>query len=226
MTDDVRDRILGLLHAGSATVAGLAERLGLPGGVVSFHVKMLEQSGLVRAGNPRVERGVPVVRYVSTAAAAAPPLRAPAPLPGLTWTGTGRFPIPVWTVGGGPAAGRTGGATAAGRTGSATAAGQTGSGSAEATPEAQAGTGTARETAAEPPAEPATGIPAQIPGQFIPGPRLLDVRRIPMDDATFYEYATRLDALSREFAGRATPGAPAAEITIALHRPRTEAGGS
>jgi hypothetical protein len=45
------------------------------------------------------------------------------------------------------------------------------------------------------------------------------VRRVPLDDATFYEFAERLDALAREFAARATPGAPAAELTILLTRP-------
>lgn len=51
------------------------------------------------------------------------------------------------------------------------------------------------------------------------GPRLHDMRRVPMDDATFYEFAERLDALIREFAARATPGAPATELTILLTRP-------
>ena len=75
MTDDVRDRILGLLHAGPATVRWLAGVLGLPGGVVSYQLKRLEQDGLVRVGAFRTLRGVPTPAYVSTAAAV-PPKRA------------------------------------------------------------------------------------------------------------------------------------------------------
>jgi hypothetical protein len=44
-----------------------------------------------------------------------------------------------------------------------------------------------------------------------------------MDDATFYEFAERLDALAREFAARSTPGAPSTELTILLTRPTGDA---
>jgi hypothetical protein len=44
-----------------------------------------------------------------------------------------------------------------------------------------------------------------------------------MDDATLYEFAERLDALAREFAARATPGAPATELSILLTRPGGDA---
>ncbi|MEU4564216.1 helix-turn-helix domain-containing protein [Actinoplanes sp. NPDC023936] len=257
MTDDVRDRILGLLHAGPATVAGLSARLGLPGGVVSYHLKILEQGGLVRAGASRVVQGVAVPRYVSTAAAAAPPLRIPTPLPGLTWTGTGRFPVPVWTVGAGPGAD-----AAIGASGSAPAHSKIGaSGSAPPEPEMSApvvpagsppGSGSAPATPAGDSFDDAGTSAASVPRQagggqagggrpslaagteppylFAPeadvrtdlGPRLVEVRRVPLDDATFYEFATRLDALTREFAARATAGAPAAELAIALYRPTGE----
>lgn len=253
MTDDVRDRILGLLHAGPATVAGLATRIGVPGGVVSYHLKMLERDGLVRAGASRIERGVTVTRYVSTAAAASPPRHVPAPLPGLTWTGTGRFPIPLWTVGGEPA----GFTEATGVSGPVPAAavashpatddpGRSSRAAVEAGPASRTtrsstgspamGTGGARPagqpqleqpgTAAPLPSPRTVGHPARperAPHRTGPGPRLVEVRRIPLDDATFYEFAGRLDALAREFAGRATAGAPAAELAIALYRPPGEA---
>jgi hypothetical protein len=48
---------------------------------------------------------------------------------------------------------------------------------------------------------------------------------VPVDDATFYEFASRLDALAREFADRATPGAPVAELTIVLTRPAGDRAG-
>ncbi|BBH69095.1 hypothetical protein ACTI_57800 [Actinoplanes sp. OR16] len=240
MTDDVRDRILGLLHTGPATVAALSARLGLPGGVVNYHLKMLEQSGLVRVGASRRERGVTVPRYVSTAAAAQPPLRVPAPIPGLTWTGTGRFPIPLWTV----AAAHT----------TPDGAPETAALPVAAYPAAAVGASGSRDTSGSPePLEPPSphSSPAQNPSQLAPsqlapsprapmeagdaqlaaaqaerspaGPRLVDVRRIPLDDATFYEFASRLDALTREFAARATADAPAAELAIALYRPPSEA---
>lgn len=301
MTDDVRDRILGLLHAGPATVAGLSARLGLPGGVVNYHLKILEQGGLVRAGLPRMVQGVAVLRYVSTAAVASPPLRIPAPLPGLTWTGTGQFPIPVWTVGAdrGPdaAIGASGSAPAQpeigasgsapaqpeiGASGSAPAHSEIGaSGSVPARPEMSAagapagnppgfeaalaspagdsqdfglspaattqgrderdsgdGAGDVGMSAAAVPRQGGGGRPSMVGGAepVFPfevgagvgtdlGPRLAEVRRVPLDDATFYEFATRLDALTREFAARATDGSPAAELAIALYRP-SDAGGS
>ncbi|WP_433832144.1 helix-turn-helix domain-containing protein [Actinoplanes sp. CA-015351] len=251
MTDDVRDRILGLLHSGPATVAGLSGRLELPGGVVSYHLKMLEQVGLVRVGGSRVERGVPIARYVSTAAAASPPLRIPVPLPGLTWTGTGRFPIPVWTVdaSGTPiaAVGASGSAeslsaSAEGASGSAEVAGDLGvpvaPGVVPATTAGVSAKAPVEGVSAKAPAEsvsakaPAEGVAGKAPAQRVSvedsprpdsGPRLAEIRRIPMDDATFYEFATRLDALTREFAARATADAPPAELAIALYRPPGEA---
>ncbi|MBB2947527.1 hypothetical protein FB565_007298 [Actinoplanes lutulentus] len=252
MTDDVRDRILRLLHAGPATVAGLSGRLELPGGVVSYHLKMLEQVGLVRVGGSRVERGVSIARYVSTAAAAAPPLRVPVPLPGLTWTGTGRFPVPVWTVdaSGTPIAaeGASGSADVAGDLGVPVAQGVVQAHSAPAGAEGASGSaGPARSEGAlsasasvlvaetppsRSPHSPAQASSATAPAQRVSpedsprpdyGPRLAEIRRIPMDDATFYEFATRLEALTREFAARATADAPAAELAIALYRPPGEA---
>jgi hypothetical protein len=246
MTDDASDRILGILTAGAATIGRLAEALGLPGGVVSYHLKRLEQAGLVRVGGSRKLRGVPTAVYVSTAATAAPPLPVPEPLPGLTWTSESRFPAPLWTVPEQPAApaddrawtpaptppepaardrGRTGDedperaetsaeATAAGRGREATAAGR----GREAT---AAGQGRGDSPAgARRPGPPLSG---NAPAEGNRGPtrgRMLEVRRIPVDDATFHEFAARLDALAREFAARATPGAPATELTIALSRPR------
>jgi hypothetical protein len=254
MTDDVRDRILGLLHGGPATVAGLSARLELPGGVVSYHLKMLEQGGQVRVGASRVERGVAVPRYVSTAAAASPPLRIPAPLPGLTWTGTGRFPVPVWTVDPGLAPGpqgsegASGSAEAEGASGSAEAEGASGSADAVAgdagglpgsrgpqrdlpSPEPAEASAPAAERPAGPVAPKQRESSEDWAGPVVPeqvnrsqaGPRLVEIRRIPLDDATFYEFASRLDALAREFAGRATADAPAAELAIALYRPPGDA---
>lgn len=231
MTDDVRDRVLGLLHAGPATVQRLAAVLGLPGGVVSYQLKRLEQDGLVRVGYSRTVRGVPTPSYVSTAAAVPPPLPMPVPLPGLTWTGTGSFPLPVWTVPPAPAASSVVPASsAAAEPGpvppqDARRRDATGGRPALAEPDPRTGRSavTTRPGPARVPEMPGSGPrpdrpawPAAAPGR---GPRMIDVRRIPADDATFYEFAARLDALVREFAARAVPGAPAAELSVSLHRP-------
>ena len=222
MTDDVRDRILALLHAGPATVAGLAARLGLPGGVVSYHLKMLEQGGQARVGAIRSEGGVPVPRWVSTASAARPPFLVPAPLPGLTWTGTGRFPVPVWT-------------TATEETvtsGSAPAAVEPAAMASPAVSEAPApGAPAADAPGSVAPAPGAPAGPGDRPELPVPrqarrnpaGARLAEARRVPMDEATFYEFAARLDTLTREFAARSTPGAPPAELTVVLYRPDGDA---
>jgi hypothetical protein len=273
MTGDVRDRILGLLIAGPATVARLAAGLGVPGGIVSYELKLLERDGLVRVGSTRLDQGVPTPVYVSTAAAAPPPLRVPAPLPGLTFTGDGPYPAPLWTVPSpaqptdeesgaeteeagsvspsGSASGKREGTAAAASFGAEQGA------SAGAEPGSQPGTawspgrskarpaGTSPETSPAPGAARTSGGPSAPrpsasppaggsgtpprPRQPLPStesprdPRLLDVRRVPMDDATFYEFAARLDALAREFAARATPGAPSTELTIRLTRPDGEA---
>lgn len=231
MTDDVRDRVLGLLHAGPATVQRLAAGLGLPGGVVSYQLKRLEQDGLVRVGYSRTVRGVSIPVYVSTAAAAPPPLPRPAPLPGLTWTGTGRFPLPVWTVPPPPVAVAVPAAPGPVPPPDARRPATTGDRPAAepdeaAEPTEPAGPAPAGRNAVTTPPAPARvpemrepdrpAWPAAAPGR---GPRMSDIRRIPADDATFYEFATRLDALVREFAARATPGAPAAELSVGLHRP-------
>ena len=79
--------------------------------------------------------------------------------------------------------------------------------------------------AASDPGSTAAGVPTTAGPSPMPAarsdarPRLVDVRRIPVDDATFYEFAIRLHALAEEFAGRATPGAPTAELAVTLHRP-------
>jgi DNA-binding transcriptional ArsR family regulator len=65
------------------------------------------------------------------------------------------------------------------------------------------------------------GPPA--PAAAVPGspssPRMRDVRQVAVDAPTFYEFAERLSALADEFSARGTPGAPVAELSIALHRP-------
>ncbi|MEV6847358.1 helix-turn-helix domain-containing protein [Actinoplanes sp. NPDC051411] len=275
MTGDVRDRVLGLLSAGPASVARLAAGLGVPGGVVSYELKLLERDGLVRVGTTRREHGVPTPVWVSTAAAAPPALRMPVPIPGLTWIGDEPYPTPLWTVPqphgpaqGGPfeaepsklgPTGPTGptepaelhpaGLDPAGLDltveidpGSATglpATAYTGirfptrprrpaTG-----PAASEGAGTREPRRPPESASPATVEPAgesprpPRPRRFDPetprGPRLHDMRRVPMDDATFYEFAERLSALAQEFAARATPGSPAAEVTILLTRPDGDA---
>lgn len=301
MTADVRDRILGLLSAGPASVARLAAGLGVPGGVVSYELKLLERDGLVRVGTTRRDHGVPTPLYVSTAAAAPPALRLPTPIPGLTWFAGEPYPTPLWTVPepppssadepapsplpeGRPADAGTGEndrltsiADVAGARGDDPTDPLPGTelpeprlaeteevdpGSAADFPDASytgirfptrrkpadAGPAPARprpsgpapaqpgESAAQDPSRRAaeTGTPAfshpqpPRPRRFNPseshrGPRLHDMRRVPMDDATFYEFAERLDALAREFAARATPGAPAAEVTILLTRPDGDA---
>jgi Bacterial regulatory protein, arsR family len=297
MTGDERDRILGLLSAGPTTVARLAAGLGLPGGVVSYQLKLLEREGLARVGTIRNELGTTTAVWVSTAAAAPPPLRIPAALPGLTWTGDGPYPVPVWTAprppepgenpsrediaGPGseavPAEARHPGERAVGE--HARPAAETGHAEDPATqdpatqdPATRAQIGQdqigqdqiGRRPATRGPAgesAPArTDLPAgagrhgadasggQIgPGGSAPspstrapqprrggqsdadserGPRLLEVRRVPVDDATFYEFAARLDALAREFAARATPGAPLTELSISVTRPRGYGSGS
>jgi hypothetical protein len=308
MTADVRDRILGLLTAGPATVARLAAGLGVPGGVVSYELKLLERDGLVRVGTTRREHGVPTPVYVSTAAAAPPSLPVPAPIPNLTWIGDDPYPAPLWTVPHPPASSETAplpaapgaalepGAARADPTGTrgpepSPAEGRSADRSADdrsaddrraadrsagdrhtgvqsavepgrATAD-RSGPAAAR-TAAEPDtaetssaqveevdpgssdaAAPAyTGIrfptrpapagtetaahfprPRRVDPESTRGPRLHEVRRVPMDDATFYEFAERLDALAREFAARATPGAPPTELTILLTRPGTGTAG-
>jgi hypothetical protein len=258
MTGDVRDRILGLLSAGPATVARLAAGLGVPGGVVSYELKLLERDGLVRVGTTRLDQGVPTPLYVSTAAAAPPPLQVPIPLPGLTFTGDGPYPAPLWTVpsptpstdkepGEPDEAGRVGpaggehegtaaaapfgaeygsepGAAAGAQPGTTWSPGRSKASSAGTNRDASAALATGGPSPARPSASPPR--PRQpLPSTESPrDPRLLDVRRVPMDDATFYEFAARLDALAREFAARATPGAPSTELTIRLTRPEGETG--
>jgi len=319
MTGDVRDRILGLLTAGPATVARLSAGLGVPGGVVSYELKLLERDGLVRVGTTRREHGVATPVYVSTAAAAPPALPVPAPIPGVTWLADEPYPTPLWTVPhppapaedaaagarptggtalraetsppraetslaptdeesaaptdeesarGGPSdpaeteAGAEAGAGAGVGVGAGVGAG-TGSG-AGAGAGVGAGTAATADAFAEaelteevgpsspgapaaytgirfptrprrpgaPPAEPTAETvapPAPRPRRAEPdsphGPRLHEVRRVPLDDATFYEFAARLDALAREFAAHATPGAPPTELTIRLTRPGTGTAG-
>ena len=194
MTGDVRDRILELLSGGPAAVAALATRLGLPGGVVSYQLKRLEQAGLVRVGAIRTVRGVRTPVYVSTAAAAEPELPVPAPLPGLTRTEDNPYPIPLWTVR------RVPDQRVPPRTPAVVV-------------DLSADAADAADAAG------AAGSPQPERHRSDARPRLLDVRRIPVDDATFYEFAARLEALADEFADRAVPGAAAAELTVALHRP-------
>jgi hypothetical protein len=238
MTGDVRDRILSLLRAGPATVARLSAGLGVAGGVVSYELKLLERDGLVRVGTSRREHGVPTPVYVSTAAAAPPALPAPAPIPGLTWLAGEPYPTPLWTVPRPPdppshAAGSTEdpGAGPVARPADelppeAVPAEPTEG--ADAAPRERTEDRTAGESPAAltPPSRLPAPRPRRSPGLESPrGPRLQDIRRVPMDDATFYEFAERLDALSREFAARATPGAPAAELTVRLVRPDDETAG-
>jgi hypothetical protein len=233
MTGEERDRILGLLGAGPATVARLAAALGLPGGVVSYQLKLLEREGLARVGTIRSELGVTIGVWVSTAAAAPPPLRIPAVLPGLTWTGDEPYPAPVWT------APRPVELSPAGRgpisleaAGSEPSEGE-GARADEPMPERvvpgdrRPGNWSPRtsfvptaRTAPAPAPQPRRARPAEA--DQTRSPRLLDVRRVPVDEATFYEFASRLDALAREFADRATPGAPITELTIVLNRPLGE----
>lgn len=284
MTGDERDRILGLLSAGPATVARLVDGLGLPGGVVSYQLKLLERDGLVRVGTMRTEQGAATEVWVSTAAAAPPPLLIPDPLPGLTWTGDGPYPAPLWTAPQPPELGpaldeiaagnrtrtapvpaaqardagrpisepvpadepRSAGEQRAGESRSAAGPGPADD-PAEHEPrpveirtdpgarpgaEGWAGVdwaGEPRYSGARPPSSPG---PAPQPRRPVPadaepgrGPRLAEVRRVPIDDATFYEFAGRLDALAREFAARATPGAPVTELTIVLTRPTGDGAG-
>jgi DNA-binding transcriptional ArsR family regulator len=71
---------------------------------------------------------------------------------------------------------------------------------------------------------PAAGPPA--PAAAVQGsptsPRLRDVRQVAVDAPTFYEFAERLSALADEFSARGAPGAPVAELSIALYRPASE----
>jgi helix-turn-helix protein len=293
MTDDVRDQILRRLSTGAATVSRLATGLGLPGGVVSYQLKLLERDGLVRVSGSSTIGGASAPAYVSTAAAAAPPLPVPPPLPGLTWTGTNPYPAPVWTtpqpppsptasssLGTSPAHPAPAHRAAAPESAAPESAAPGSAGPEFAGPEfagpgsaapgsamaASATLGyaapgsaptTARFADQADPTEPAAAAAANhdshqsyVDSRTAPrrllgagamrsqlasspgvqgarpaitsrgrGPQLFDMRRIPLDDATFYEFASRLDALTREFAARATPGAPAAELFLSLHRP-------
>jgi DNA-binding transcriptional ArsR family regulator len=74
-------------------------------------------------------------------------------------------------------------------------------------------------------------VGSSSPGPSAPGaaaqgspssPRMRDVRQVAVDAPTFYEFAERLSALADEFSARGTPGAPVAELSIALYRPASE----
>jgi hypothetical protein len=231
MTGDERDRILGLLSAGPATVARLAAGLGLPGGVVSYQLKLLDRQGLARVGTMRGDDGATTEVWVNTAAAAPPPLRIPAPLPGLTWTGDGPYPIPLWTApdpaypspaADGTAHGPAAGDPAASDPENADRAGGERSDTGASTRAAVLGRRPSEPAPARAVRPPQPRRPDQATAVQARSPRLFDVRRVPVDDATFYEFARRLDALAREFAARATPGAPLTELTIGLSRPAAD----
>jgi DNA-binding transcriptional ArsR family regulator len=147
MTDDARDRILGQLRTGPTTIARVSAGLSLAEGVVSYHLKLLEQAGLVRVvTGTRTPRGVRERTYVRTA-----PLSPP---------------------------------------------------------DGAAGPGTRIEQSL-------SGLEAAP----VQSPRMVDIRRVAVDTSTFYEFAERFTALAREFSARCTPGAPVAELAIALYRP-------
>jgi DNA-binding transcriptional ArsR family regulator len=61
-----------------------------------------------------------------------------------------------------------------------------------------------------------------LPPAPVSAPRMRDVRQVAVDASTFYEFAERLSALADEFSARSTPGAPVAELSIALYRPATD----
>jgi DNA-binding transcriptional ArsR family regulator len=137
MSDQERDRILGQLQAGPATIARLAARLGMAAGVVSYHLTVLRQAGRVQVAGSRRVRGVLQRTYAAVGSLSV-------------------FP-------------------------------------------------------------PAEGLPPAP----VSAPRMRDVRQVAVDTSTFYEFAERLSALADEFSARSTPGAPVAELSIALYRPAT-----
>jgi DNA-binding transcriptional ArsR family regulator len=147
MTDDARDRILGRLRVGPATIAKVSAGLGLAEGVVSYHLTLLERAGLVRVLGMRLRRGVRERTYVPTALPLSPPTTLPSSPPPRPDVLTGLEAAPVRS------------------------------------------------------------------------PRMLDIRQVSVDTATFYEFAERFEALAREFSARSTPGAPVAQLTVALYRP-------
>jgi DNA-binding transcriptional ArsR family regulator len=171
MTDDARDRILGQLRTGPATIARVSAGLGLPEGVVSYHLKLLEQAGLVRVAGTRRLRGVPERTYVRTAADAPSPARVPTADP---QPDRAALPRPD-----------------------------------------HAAVPSAADGAAQGVGRALTGLEAAP----VQSPRLLDIRQVSVDTSTFYEFAERFTALAREFSARGTPGAPVAELAIALYRP-------
>lgn len=62
-----RQRVLGLLHERAATVSQLAEALRQPKGSVAYHVKVLEEAGLVRVVSTRRVRATTERYYGRTA---------------------------------------------------------------------------------------------------------------------------------------------------------------
>jgi DNA-binding transcriptional ArsR family regulator len=162
MTDDARDRILGRLGVGPATITAMAAGLGLAEGVVSYHLTLLERAGLVRVLGTRVRQGVRERTYVPTVfpTRTSPPRVSPPPV----------LSSPVSFL----------------------------------------------------PPEPAPGVRIGLEAAPVQSPRMLDIRQVSVDTSTFYEFAERFAALAREFSARSTPGAPAAQLTIALYRPPAE----
>jgi DNA-binding transcriptional ArsR family regulator len=73
MSDLEHDRILGQLRAGPATIARLAERLGMAEGVLSYHLTVLKQTGRVQVATTRRVRGVPERTYASVGSSAPAP---------------------------------------------------------------------------------------------------------------------------------------------------------
>lgn len=67
LADELRSRIVILLRERAQSTTGLAEKLGLPKGTVSHHLKVLEHAGLIRVVRTRRVRAVTEKYYGRTA---------------------------------------------------------------------------------------------------------------------------------------------------------------
>lgn len=65
--DETRNLIIGLLNDRAATVSQIAETLGKPKGTVGYHMKILEDNGLVRVVRTEKVRAVEAKYYGRTA---------------------------------------------------------------------------------------------------------------------------------------------------------------
>src|SRR5437764_670042 len=67
VSEPTRLRLLELLHDGPKTVKALATALGVPPTRLYYHIKLLEEHGVVRVDSTRVVSGIVEKTYAATA---------------------------------------------------------------------------------------------------------------------------------------------------------------